>query len=91
MKYTVKNCPAYLGADCVGFGNGGCDICIDCCDICIDCPIKRVIEKCKEETKPIRIYEDKDKGTAIAEYSLSKDFAQEILDMFDVEVGKWQN
>ena len=45
-KYVVKNCPAYLGADCVGFGNGG-------CSICTDCPIKRVIEEVKWEIKAI--------------------------------------
>lgn len=75
MKYIVKNCGC----------NPSCDECYNRCVDISDCLIKQVIDKCREETKLIRIYEDRDKGTAIAEYSLSKDFAQAILNIFDIE------
>ena len=85
MSYIVKNCPAIteykfpdkVHKDCCQCTYGYCKD--------INCLIKQVIDKCREETKLIRIYEDRDKGTAIAEYSLSKDFAQAILNIFDIE------
>ena len=85
MKYIVKNCPAIISL----YKRHLCALTSNYyCKDCTDCVIKRVVDKCKEETKLIRIYKDNDKGTAIAEYSLSKDFAQEILDMFELEEVK---
>jgi hypothetical protein len=85
MSYIVKNCSAILRMTKICDAYETTRDLPQFCKDCTDCIIKRVIDKCKEETKLIRIYEDKDKGTAIAEYSLNKDFAQEILAEFDIE------
>ena len=50
-KYIIKNCPAYLGADCTGFGNGG-------CKDCTDCSLKRIVELCKKELNSLETYVD---------------------------------
>ena len=77
MKYIVKNCPAITN-------NLTCRQAIYenmFCDYRTDCVIKQVIEKCKEAIN--KYYPDYyDEGF---EEDIVTDFANEILDMFDIE------
>lgn len=69
-KYIIKNCPAYLGADCTGFCNGG-------CKDCTDCVMKQIVELCRKELNSLETYVDVRNHECI--------ILQNILKLLDIE------
>ena len=91
-KYIIKNCPSYRDFDVFGLPNKGC--CYNFNDYCSkhnECVLRQIVEKCKSVQQEEYTVKERDKLTgeviSIIAYKLNPnfDFAQEILDLLQIE------
>lgn len=78
-KYIVKNCPAFLGADCINYQNGNE---YDCAN-CIGCQLKDIVKECKRVINNFNNGEY-DKQSQEAYFGMC-DMAETILSMLEIE------